>query len=419
VPSLADHAVIPGSAPPLPELDAAWALLEQALTIDPTCAPAHAARGNVLVRRGKVDAARRAYALAARFDPADAASRIALGELAAMAGEEAAARTWFAEAFALTRVYAPAVRPGARPVLMLARPGPWHQNIPLDFIIDPARWSLQRWYLAGPGEDVDLPPFDLAINAIGAAVDAQPALAAAARFIGRQTKPALNDPGRVARTARDVLAATLDGIAGCAVAPVRRVPRAALPRAGGPFPLVVRPTDAHGGRGLERIDDAGALADYAARVDAPSYDLAPFVDYRSADGWYRKYRVMFAGGEPLPYHLAIDGNWMIHYHRAPMGEHAWMRAEETRFLTAPDEALACPAGVLQAIGAAVGLEYFGIDCTVLPDGTLHVFEADAAMLVHDFDPRPAKRAAVARIRSALDALLVSRAGAAQPFAAGA
>ena len=151
VPSLADRTVIPGSAPPDPELDAVWALLERALTLDPTFAPAHAARGTVLVRRGSVEAARRSYALAARFDPYDASSRLALGELATMAGDEAEAQPWFDAAFALQRVYSPTPRSGTRNALVLALAGPWHRNIPLDFIVDPARWALHRWYLPDPG----------------------------------------------------------------------------------------------------------------------------------------------------------------------------------------------------------------------------------------------------------------------------
>ena len=254
-----------------------------------------------------------------------------------------------------------------------------------------------------------LPGYDVVIDAIGACVDAEPALDQAGRFIGAQAKAAINPPDRVRGTARDRLAATLGGIVGCAVAPVRRVARDALTGVTGNGPLLVRPTDAHGGRALERLDDAAALAGYAARVPDGTYDVGPFVDYRSADGYYRKYRVMFVAGEPHPYHLAIDTAWMIHYHRAAMAE-PWMRAEEARFLTAPADALAAWNGPLRAVGAAAGLDYFGIDCTVLADGTLFVFEADAAMLVHGFDPEPAKRAAFASIRSAFATLLDRRAG---------
>ena len=63
------------------------------------------------------------------------------------------------------------------------------------------------------------------------------------------------------------------------------------------------------------------------------------------------------------------------------------------------------------IARAVGLDYFGIDATVLPDGRLAVFEADAAMLVHDEDARDVfayKRPFVAHIREALHATIASR-----------
>jgi hypothetical protein len=419
VPALADHARIPGSAADVPEFDAAWALLQSAVSLDPTFAAVHAARGNLLLRRGKTDAARRSYALAARFDPYDAPSRIALGELAYMAGDERAAQTWFDAAFALTHVYSPVPRAGARSALVLCVGGPWHRNIPLDFVVDPERWTLHRRYLpdlAPERGDLALPGHDLVIDAIGESVDARPALDAAQRFMAAQSKPAINDPGRVRGTARDALAATLRGVAGCAAAPVQRFTRDAFVRTASGFPLLVRPTDAHGGRGLERVDDAAALAAYAARVPSEAYDAGAFVDYRSADGFYRKYRVMFVDGEPYPYHLALDETWMIHYHRAPMGEHEWMRDEERRFLQAPEGVLPGWTTTMRAIGAATGLDYFGIDCTVLADGTLFVFEADAAMLVHGFDPDPEKRAAYERIRTALAALLETRAGRAQPFA---
>jgi hypothetical protein len=413
VPALADHARIPGSAPDLEEFDELWGLLQTAISLDPTNAAAHAARGNLLLRRGKTDAAQRSYALAARFDPYDAPSRIALGELATMAGDERTAQWWFDAAFSLARVYSPVRRPGSRSALVLCARGPWHRNIPLDFVIDPDRWTLHRWYVpddAMQPEELVVLAYELVIDAIGESIDAQPALDAARAFVAMQSKPLVNDPQRVRGTARDRLAATLGGIAGCAVAPVQRLGADGLAHIAGGFPLLVRPTDVHGGRGLERVDDPASMAAYATRVPASIYDVAPFVDYRSADGFYRKYRVMFVDGEPYPYHLALDDSWMIHYYRAPMGEHEWMREEERRFLQAPEGAIAGWSTTLRAVGAAVGLDYFGIDCTVLSDGTLFVFEADTAMLVHSFDPDPEKRAAVECIRTALAALLETRAG---------
>jgi hypothetical protein len=420
IPSLDDHAAIPGSAAPEAELEAAWALLERALTLDPSFAPAHAVRGNLLVRRGNTGAARRSYALAARLDPYHAPVRIALGELAFMAGDEREAAGWFDEAYGLTRRFSPAARTGARPALVLATAGPWHRNIPLDFTVDPARWTLHRWYLpddSAARPEFRLPAYDLVIDAIGESEGGRPALEQAAQFIAAQPKPAINDPRKVSGTAREALSTTLRGIEGCRAAESRRVSRDELLRVAVDDPLIVRPADAHGGHGLERIENATVLAWYAGTFSADAYDVGPYVEYRSADGFYRKYRVMFVDGEPYPYHLAVDAAWMIHYHRAPMAQNAWMREEERVFLTHPEQALPAWNGALRAAGAALGLDYVGIDCTMLADGTLFVFEADAAMLVHGFDADPAKRATFQAIRAALDGLLVRRAGEAATFRA--
>lgn len=411
VPLLGDHTAIPGSAALEPDLDAAWTLLEQAVTLEPASAQAHALRGNLLLRRGDTLSAYRSYQLAARCDPYAAAARIALGELAYMAGDERESDMWFAEALALTRVFSPALRAGARSALMLCTPGPWPRNSPLDFVVDPARWTLHRWYLPDVGtQRSPLPAYDIVIDAIGESDAARPALIAAAAFCAAQSKPVLNDPLRVRATARVELATALRDVPGCAAADARRVSREELVRLPIVRPSLVRPADTHGGRGLERVADATDLASYAARFDAENYDVAPFVDYRGGDGYYRKYRIMYVAGEPFPYHLAIEDAWMIHYHRSPMADNAWMREEELRFLTGPASAFPGWDGTVRAIAAAIGLDYFGIDCTLLPDGTLFVFEADTAMLVHDFDPEPGKRAAHGRIAAALDALLTQRAG---------
>ena len=250
MPGLADHARIPARLQMCRSSIRRRALLEQAVSLDPTNAAVHAARGNLLLRRGKTEAAQRSYELAVRFDIYDAPSRIALGELMYMAGDERAAERWFSEALALTRVYSPRALPDSRSALVLCVGGPWPRNIPLDFVVDPAQWALHRWYLPDAALDrgvVELPDCDVVIDAIGASRDADRALDAAERFIADR-KPVVNDPRRVRGTARDKLATTLAGVAGCAVAPVQRLAEDGLLAIRDGFPLLVRPTDAHGGR---------------------------------------------------------------------------------------------------------------------------------------------------------------------------
>jgi hypothetical protein len=176
--------------------------------------------------------------------------------------------------------------------------------------------------------------------------------------------------------------------------------------------LIARPLGSHAGHGLERLDSDAACDAYTTQHPADRYFVSPFIDYASADGYFRKYRLVFVDGVPYPVHLAISPNWMIHYYNAPMAEHQWMRDEEAAFLEDPRGAFdAARFAALVNIGKAVGLEYFGIDCAIERDGKVLVFEADAAMLVHTSDPidlYPYKQQFVPRIYRAVEAMIDRR-----------
>jgi hypothetical protein len=350
----------------------------------------------VLLRGGFVDPAREAYTRAVELDPTDAVSRYALAELANLVRDEATSAAWFAEAFARRRLFSPPYpMAGTRHALVLGLAGPWPRNMPLDFVIDDRRWALHRWFLPDPEYAT----------------------------LGAHDVPAINAPERLRGLGREHLGATLAGIPGVRAPDARRIARADLAACGTTvdglaYPLLVRPVDTHGGRGLERLDRPGELPAYLARAVADAYDCSTFVDYRSADGWFRKYRIMFVDGVAYPYHLAIDDRWMIHYYRTGTTATPWMHDEEARFLAAPESVIAGWHDAVPAVAAACGLDYVGIDCTQLPDGTLLVFEADAAMLVHALDTSEAGRAkytAVGHIREAVMSLWDRRATPAQPF----
>jgi hypothetical protein len=135
--------------------------------------------------------------------------------------------------------------------------------------------------------------------------------------------------------------------------------------------------------------------------------LIEYIDYRSADGYFRKYRFIFVDGQVLPYHLAIGNDWKVHHTNTDMVYHQWMQQEEEAFLSEPTTVFnAGHYQVLQAIQQRVGLEYFGIDCGLDRSGNLVVFEVNASMLVHarneDF---PYKAPFVLRIKQAFDAML--------------
>jgi glutathione synthase/RimK-type ligase-like ATP-grasp enzyme len=208
----------------------------------------------------------------------------------------------------------------------------------------------------------------------------------------------LNLPERILNLSRDTVSAALRRIPGVVMPVTARVVREDLARAGrsemspeqlgaGTFPLIARPLDSQGGKDLDRLDGPGAIAAYLEKTGSGEFYVSRFIDYSGADGFFRKYRVVVIDGRPFACHMAISRHWMIHYVNAEMDADAWKREEEARFMAGFDGGFAARhEQALRGIDAAMGLDYYAIDCAETADGSLLVFEADTAMLVHAMDP---------------------------------
>jgi hypothetical protein len=207
--------------------------------------------------------------------------------------------------------------------------------------------------------------------------------------LARCVRPVINRPERVRATARDRLGDTLHGLAQVITPVTIRV--AAADRAAGRLPalmaahglaapVLVRPTGSHGGEGLYLAEHAAALPQGA---DGGDLYLTRYHDYRSADGFFRKYRMIFVDRRPSPYHLAISRQWMVHHQTAEMADDPARIREEMRFLSDPGDAIGAGAlAAVTAIGARLDLDYGGVDFAVTADGAVLVFEANATMLTH-------------------------------------
>jgi hypothetical protein len=221
-----------------------------------------------------------------------------------------------------------------------------------------------------------------------------------------------NQPGGIERLGRVALAQTFAAARHCRAVTTTRLARDRYAAEGFPVPHIVRPVDSHGGHGLARIADDAQRASYAASTAAQFLYVAPFIDYRSADGYFRKYRIIFIGGEPFPFHLAISPNWMVHYYNAAMSDQQWMRDEEHAFMARFSEVFAGElTGALRETADLLRLDYVGIDCAIGPDGKLLIFEADNALIVHVLDDPVMfayKHTYVPRILTALDAMVRGR-----------
>ncbi|EHP43925.1 hypothetical protein OR16_06039 [Cupriavidus basilensis OR16] len=179
----------------------------------------------------------------------------------------------------------------------------------------------------------------------------------------------------------------------------------------GAFPIIVRPLGSHAGKGLEKIGDAAELAGYLAQTDEPAFYVSCFIDYRGADGQFRKYRLVLIEGRPYVCHVGISAHWMIHYLNAGMAESAAKRDEEAAIMRDFDDAFALRhKDALAQIQERLGLDYVGLDCAETADGELLVFEADTAMVVHDIDPvdlYPYKQPQMHKIFAAFRTMLIN------------
>lgn len=405
----------------LERFEDAVAAFERAVALDPTRAETLAHLGNAYAVQAKTQAAIAAYQRALVLRPDFIEAHLAVYEVAQMQGDRDLALRHQAAALARTRLYTEPAPPQTerRRVLMLCAPGDWQANVPLEFVFNRATTTVHKYFLDGdtPPNAAELPPYDLIFNAVAQSEETEPALRAVERFAAGQAKPLLNDPKRVRECSRESVRQKLAGLDGVYVAPVLRLERAALgsglqatlEREGFALPILVRPVTSQAGIDLVKIESYAELTPYLARVSASLFYVCPFIDYRLADGHYRKYRVMFVDGEAYACHLAISSSWMVHYYNAQMIEHAWKREEEAVFLADVRNVFGARyASMFAEIVRRIGLDYFGIDCTLLPDGRLFIFEVDPAMVVHMSDSIeifPYKHAFVPRILGAFEELL--------------
>ena len=339
-----------------------------------------------------------------------------------------------AQALQLQRVYriAATCAPPTRRLLMLMVPGDLAANTPLDCLLEESDIELIFYYLGSAEQPfaAPVPEHDAVLVALGDSDANAPLLAALEQALTHWGRPVLNAPALIPATRRDRLSALLQGAPGVSMPPIVQVQRSKLAEvaaqrapaatlfADGAFPLIVRPVGSQAGRDLARITQPQELAEYLARVPEPAFFVAPFIDYRSADGLYRKFRIAMVEGRPYVSHMAASAHWMVHYVNAGMYEDAAKRAEEARFMDDFDAFCARHQAAFAAIQERLALDYYCMDAAQAADGRLLIFEIDHIMVVHAMDSEalfPFKQRHMARLRAAVRDLLLRRSGA-QPGA---
>ena len=232
-----------------------------------------------------------------------------------------------------------------------------------------------------PGEP--LPEHDIIFNAVGDADLCGAELRQVQVLLERAGETSLNPPAQVMLTTRLHNAQRL-GRTDAVIAPRILQIDSANPGSLGElrYPLLLRAPGFHMGRHFTRVEKAADLP--AALAGLPQGELLAieFLDARDADGMTHKFRVMFIDRQLYPLHLAISKDWKVHYFSAAMAGSAALRAQERRFLE--DMPAVLGARAMQALAqvcAAIDLDYAGIDFGLAADGSILLFEANAAMAI--------------------------------------
>ncbi|MDQ2843067.1 MAG: hypothetical protein M3Y72_18915 [Acidobacteriota bacterium] len=330
----------------------------------------------------------------------DAASLFSLSTIEQLLGDQPSGLARQAEALSLHRLYRSAwpVSPNSLRVLAFKAAGDISTNTPIEFLLEGSDVVLYSLYVVPSQPLPEVPEHDIAIVTVGESDRERPVMREIERLIKTWPCPVLNRPERILQLSREGMYGLLKGTPGLFMAATVSIKRAELEMVGrgllpvgqfledAAFPLIARPIGSHAGRGLVKLDEAYAIEAYLAGQPEAEFFLSPYVDYRSADGQFRKYRIIWVDGRPYPCHMAIADQWKVWYYNADMAGSPAKRAEEEQFMSAFDDGFGRRhAAVLAAMAERFGLEYVGIDCAELRDGRLIVFEGDISLVVHDMD----------------------------------
>jgi glutathione synthase/RimK-type ligase-like ATP-grasp enzyme len=339
----------------------------------------------------------------AAANPRDANALLDLSTILHLTGWRDLGLTMQQEAFAITNIFTLLPKSGQSRlrVLNILAPGDLTENNAIEFLLEAADITLDMFYFSpdGPTAEFTAVHYDAIFVAVCESDRNRPILQDIATYLEGCTIPVINAPAHIARLSRDVAATLLPQHPGLLMPVTARAQRAELAELvegrraladmlpQGAFPLIVRPVDSHKGQGLEQVKDLAALGNYLLRRGEEFFYVARYLDYASADGQFRKYRIVLIAGRPYVCHVAISSNWMVHYMSAGMKESAEKRAEEAHVMaTFDDEFARRHAEALAVIAHNLALDYVGLDCAENLAGELVIFEFDSGMTVHSMDP---------------------------------
>ncbi len=238
---------------------------------------------------------------------------------------------------------------------------------------------------------------DLLLNTIADADTEYRSLKSLEAYAGNHRKTSIiNHPTNVLKTTRDRNYQRLNALPGIRFPRTERFPVGDksvsaivtdIETAGFSMPLIIRETGTHTAVTTKLVEEKAELEKYLTSVSGDSVYVIEFIENASVDGHYTKMRFFAIDGALYPVVRHVDEVWNVHggNRKTFMNSHPWMVEKEKQFLTDPASVIGAKAtATLQKLPGFIGLDFFGIDFTLLEDGTVLIFELNPAMR-HSFN----------------------------------
>jgi Flp pilus assembly protein TadD len=372
-------------------VSAAHTAYSAAVSYRPNDALVHANFGNVLLHMDDLRSAEREFETALSLRPGLPAAHQGLSSVFHRLGDEARASDHRNAGFAGHAISTLDYRGRSTPIPLLILASAVGGNIPWRFLIDQDRFSSAVIAVEYFDHEQQLPPHRLIFNAIGDADLCQGSLEIAKSLIAKSDAPVINHPDEILKTGRianAVRLALLPGVISPRMIVVAKsdfIPGAFLERLKRDklgFPLLIRAPGYHGGNYFFRIEHCDELWPSVNNLPGDAVFVTEFLDSRSCDSVFRKYRVMSIDGCIYPIHLAISPKWKVHYFTSDMANNEQYRKEEEAYLNDFASFLGpSTISALEGISRTLGLDYCGIDFGVDRDGNVLLYEANATMTI--------------------------------------
>jgi hypothetical protein len=245
-------------------------------------------------------------------------------------------------------------------------------------------WDVDTLMVGSPKQEQHRRP-DVLVNLISEPLACRRALTRLQAIIQKHRLRVINSVIAVRRSSRTALPQVLANVPNVRVPHTTRFLgegsahnlKAHIESKGHRWPVLIRPAGTHGSAGLLKFDSPDSLTD----VECPTSGLLviDFVDFRSGDGLYRKYRMICVGGQTFRRHVIATKKWNVTGDaRVDMANRPDLVNAEKQFMSAAPGPLDRRIAQLFRI---VGLDFGVIDFALSDAGEIIIFELNSTFQI--------------------------------------